>query len=633
MTFERAPFHAHRRPLHRTGARRSWPTDGRHRKGGGISSATRREAVPQRSSVDARIQRAVHRRTAASSLPAHRHRRQLSRSVRLHRDQPHRLSRGRHLRRAPTSTRDGGSARREDLLAASPTGATSRPATTSCTSEHGVGRYVGPRAASPSEKRPTRGDGDRVFLGGTLLTCPCITSTDAELLGGERATRRNGQAWRHHLGPDNSKVKKATSARHRRRAPQDLRHASDPCPATRFPQGPPWQFRELEATFAFDETADQQAAIDDVIGDMEARKAMDRLVCGDVGYGKTEVAMRAIFRCSPGRQAGLAARADHRPGRAAPPHVPSALRVIPCDDRADVAVLLGERPERDRPQARERRDRRHHRYAPRAVEGHPVQGHRPGRRRRGAALRRGPEGKAQAVEESGRRPGHVGHADPAHAAPCPWWASATSRSSRRRRKTAWPSRPQSCRSTTSSSAKRSSSRPVAAVRSSSSAQPPTVGVDLRLNDARPQRRTKPRNDNHGIEEGPSTWRRSCRGFAPSSATGRWTSASWSGPCSPSSTANTTCCWPRPSSRTASISRPRNTILINHAERFGLSQLYQLRGRVGRSKRPPGLLLPARPERPHPEQRRAQAPRGHPGILRPRGRLPHRSARSRDPRRR
>ena len=53
---------------------------------------------------------------------------------------------------------------------------------------------------------------------------------------------------------------------------------------------------EFEATFPFEETPDQLAAIDDVLADLAAREPMDRLVCGDVGYGKTEVAMRAAFR-------------------------------------------------------------------------------------------------------------------------------------------------------------------------------------------------------------------------------------------------------------------------------------------------------------------------------------------------
>jgi transcription-repair coupling factor (superfamily II helicase) len=57
-------------------------------------------------------------------------------------------------------------------------------------------------------------------------------------------------------------------------------------------------YREFEASFAFEETPDQAAAIDQVIADMESGRPMDRLVCGDVGYGKTEVAMRAAFKAA-----------------------------------------------------------------------------------------------------------------------------------------------------------------------------------------------------------------------------------------------------------------------------------------------------------------------------------------------
>lgn len=54
-------------------------------------------------------------------------------------------------------------------------------------------------------------------------------------------------------------------------------------------------FREFEATFPFEETPDQKQAIDDVLTDLQRAKPMDRLICGDVGYGKTEVALRAAF--------------------------------------------------------------------------------------------------------------------------------------------------------------------------------------------------------------------------------------------------------------------------------------------------------------------------------------------------
>lgn len=66
-----------------------------------------------------------------------------------------------------------------------------------------------------------------------------------------------------------------------------------------------WQ-KELEDSFPYEETPDQVQAIDDVKGDMENPKPMDRLICGDVGYGKTEVALRAAFKSvNEGMQVGV----------------------------------------------------------------------------------------------------------------------------------------------------------------------------------------------------------------------------------------------------------------------------------------------------------------------------------------
>ncbi len=63
-----------------------------------------------------------------------------------------------------------------------------------------------------------------------------------------------------------------------------------------FPPDTDWQ-REFEDAFPYSETPDQRDAIETVKADMEAPRPMDRLICGDVGYGKTEVALRAAFKC------------------------------------------------------------------------------------------------------------------------------------------------------------------------------------------------------------------------------------------------------------------------------------------------------------------------------------------------
>jgi transcription-repair coupling factor (superfamily II helicase) len=72
-----------------------------------------------------------------------------------------------------------------------------------------------------------------------------------------------------------------------------------------FPTDAPWQ-REFEEGFEYTLTPDQETAIDDVKQDMQTPTPMDRLLCGDVGYGKTEVAMRAAFKAvMDGKQAAV----------------------------------------------------------------------------------------------------------------------------------------------------------------------------------------------------------------------------------------------------------------------------------------------------------------------------------------
>jgi len=76
-------------------------------------------------------------------------------------------------------------------------------------------------------------------------------------------------------------------------------------PGFAFSPDTPWQ-SELESSFPFVETIDQQATIDEVKKDMEQPYPMDRIVCGDVGYGKTEIAVRAAFKAvQDGKQVAI----------------------------------------------------------------------------------------------------------------------------------------------------------------------------------------------------------------------------------------------------------------------------------------------------------------------------------------
>lgn len=76
-------------------------------------------------------------------------------------------------------------------------------------------------------------------------------------------------------------------------------------PGHAFAEDTPWQ-RELESGFPYEETPDQLEAIAQVKADMEAETPMDRLICGDVGFGKTEVALRAVFKAvQDGHQAAV----------------------------------------------------------------------------------------------------------------------------------------------------------------------------------------------------------------------------------------------------------------------------------------------------------------------------------------
>ena len=117
--------------------------------------------------------------------------------------------------------------------------------------------------------------------------------------GAAKLDRLGGASW--------GKVKESVRAALREMAEELLKLYAQRELAARPAFGPdaPWQ-REFEAAFRFEETPDQQKAIDEVKADMERERPMDRLVAGDVGYGKTEVALRAAFKAvTEGRQVAI----------------------------------------------------------------------------------------------------------------------------------------------------------------------------------------------------------------------------------------------------------------------------------------------------------------------------------------
>jgi transcription-repair coupling factor (superfamily II helicase) len=184
---------------------------------------------------------------------------------------------------------------------------------------HGVGRYAGLQkiavgavslleTSAVGAQAPSLLEIDALKLeydGGTLYLPVYRLGEVQRYVGAEghapKLDKLGGQTWE----ATRSKV-----ARHVRALAEELlqlyaQRAS--LPGHRFPPADD-SYRELEATFPFNETPDQAAAIDAVLADMEAPRAMDRLVCGDVGYGKTEVALRAVFRAvQGGKQAAVLA--------------------------------------------------------------------------------------------------------------------------------------------------------------------------------------------------------------------------------------------------------------------------------------------------------------------------------------
>ncbi|MGB5347468.1 MAG: transcription-repair coupling factor [Woeseia sp.] len=168
--------------------------------------------------------------------------------------------------------------------------------------EHGVGRYLG---LVTLEAGGTVGEFLHLeYAGGDKLYVP-VQSLDLI----SRYTGASPEnAPLHRLGSDQwAKAKKRAISKIRDVAAELLdvyaRRAARPGHAFRWPEN---DYRSFAAAFPFEPTPDQQQTIDDVLADLASPQPMDRVVCGDVGFGKTEVALRAAFAAvNGGRQVAM----------------------------------------------------------------------------------------------------------------------------------------------------------------------------------------------------------------------------------------------------------------------------------------------------------------------------------------
>ncbi|QLE49408.1 transcription-repair coupling factor [Nostoc sp. C057] len=168
---------------------------------------------------------------------------------------------------------------------------------------HGVGKFV--KLESLTINNETRDYLAVQYADGLLrVAADQVGALSRFRAGGDKApelNRMTGKAWEN----TKNKVRKAI-----RKLAVDLLKlyaARSQQQGFSFPGDMPWQ-EELEDSFPYQPTTDQLKAVQDVKRDMESDRPMDRLVCGDVGFGKTEVAIRAIFKAvTAGKQVALLA--------------------------------------------------------------------------------------------------------------------------------------------------------------------------------------------------------------------------------------------------------------------------------------------------------------------------------------
>ncbi|HWU27212.1 MAG TPA: transcription-repair coupling factor, partial [Rhizomicrobium sp.] len=155
--------------------------------------------------------------------------------------------------------------------------------------EHGIGRYIGLKtievADAPHDCLELQYDGGKLFL--PVENIELLTRYGADE-GTTELDRLGGAGWQSRKARMKARVREIAAELIRIAASRQLKSM----PTTDPPQG---LYDEFCARFPYQETEDQERAIAETIEDLAKGRPMDRLVCGDVGFGKTEVALRAAF--------------------------------------------------------------------------------------------------------------------------------------------------------------------------------------------------------------------------------------------------------------------------------------------------------------------------------------------------
>ena len=158
--------------------------------------------------------------------------------------------------------------------------------------EHGIGRFVGTGRMSDDTNGTEYlilryAQSDKLYV--PMEHLDRVTTYIAPLDHPPTLTRLGTQEWKR------AKERAARSTREMAAELLSLYASRELVEGHAFPPDTTWQ-AEMEESFPFEETRDQLATLSEVKSDLESTKPMDRLVCGDVGYGKTEIALRAAFK-------------------------------------------------------------------------------------------------------------------------------------------------------------------------------------------------------------------------------------------------------------------------------------------------------------------------------------------------